>query len=313
MIDIFTNSTKMIPLKDILDRLSCDFDVIGSQTDGAGFCSIFEPIFQGISWVRAKDEALVHLLTNNPVAIVFCHEVDREIVVGLKQTLILVDNPQLVFSRIVSFFSVEGKISPQIHPSAIISPRALIGREVSIGPFVEIGDCEIGDYVVIKSHSKIHSRVKIGHNVLISEYCNIGGEGFGFIKNERNQFENQPHIGSVVIENDVSIFPYTNIDRGTFGTTRIGSGTKIDHFCHIGHNSKIGENNLITPNVTTLGGVIIGDECMLGCGTQIRESIKIGNKVTIGMSSTVTKNVPNGETWLGSPAVEYSEFKRRAK
>lgn len=303
----------MINLKDITNNLSCDFEIIGSQTVGIGFCSIFEPIDQGISWVRVKDETLMHLLTNNPVSIVFCHKVERRLILGLRQTLILVDNPQLAFSRTVSFFSKKEKVRPEIHPSAIISPRALIGRDVSIGPFVEIGDCEIGDYVIIKSHSKIHSRVTIGNNVLISEYCNIGGQGFGYIKNEQNQFENQLHVGSVVIGDNVSIFPFSNVDRGTLGTTRIGSGTKIDHYCHIGHNTKIGENNLITPNVTTLGGVLIGDGCMIGCGTQIRESIKIGNNVTIGMSSTVTKNIPNGETWLGSPAVEFSIFKSRAK
>jgi UDP-3-O-[3-hydroxymyristoyl] glucosamine N-acyltransferase len=303
----------MIYLKDIVERLSCDFEVIGSQTVGTGFCSIFEPITQGISWARAKDEGLVHLLTNNPVSIVFCHKVDRGLFYGLSQTLILVDNPQLAFSRMISFFLKEENIAPEIHPSAIISPRAIIGRDVSIGPFVEIGDCEIGDNVVINSHSKIHSRVKIGRNVLISEYCNIGGQGFGYIKNELNEFENQQHIGSVVIDDNVSIFPYSNVDRGTLGTTRIGKGTKIDHYCHIGHNTKIGENNLITPNVTTLGGVVIGNECMLGCGAQIRESVKIGNRVIIGMSSTVTKDVPDGETWLGSPAVEFSAFKRRSK
>jgi len=313
MTGIFMNSA-VIKFAALLAALECDYEVVGTNRDCTSFCSLFEPVPQGVTWARAIDEGLVELLRSNPVSVVFCNKIDNKFSEQINQTLIQVDDPRMRFMRVVKrIFHKKEPIQAGIHPSAIISPDVELDKNVSIGAFAQVGKSVLGNNVVIKSHAIIHDGVKLGNNVLISEFCNIGGEGFGHIKNENNQLENQLHIGVVDIEDFVEIFPFSNVDRATLGSTRIGAGTKIDHYCHIGHNSKIGNNNTITPNVTILGGVVMGNDCMIGCGTQIRETLVIGNQVTVGMSSTVTKNIPDGATWVGSPAEEISAYLARRK
>lgn len=299
----------------ILKNIEGPYELHGaSENVATKICSIYEPVDQGLSWMRAMGEEARAFLLSTPASVIVCKKIDVPPELDSTKTLIFVENPHLTFLRLVKrLFPDRLNNSAGIHETAIVSPNARIGKAVSIGAFAQIGDCEIGDAAVIKGGAIIHDRVVIGARVLISEFCNIGGQGFGHIKNEAGQLENMLHIGGVVIEDDVEIFPYSNVDSGTLGPTRIGRGTKIDHYCHIGHNSKIGTDNVITPNVTTLGGVTIGNGCMIGCGAQLRDRVEIGSGVTIGMSSTVTKNVPDGETWVGSPAIELNEFKRRQK
>ena len=147
----------------------------------------------------------------------------------------------------------------------------------------------------------MHDGSLIGREVQIHEYCNIGGEGFGLVW-EGGGYVNQPHVGFVIIEDFVEIFPYTNIDRGTLGATRVGSGVKIDHFCHIGHNSSIDENNLVMCNSTLLGGVKLGMNNVVGAGVMFRDGTKVGSKNFFGMRSAVLKRVDDDEVWFGSPA-----------
>jgi UDP-3-O-[3-hydroxymyristoyl] glucosamine N-acyltransferase len=222
---------------------------------------------------------------------------------------IIVDNPKQVFARIV-----EGLFKPAdhfygIHPSSVIHPEAVIHENVAIGAFCIIDKCTIGEGTQIRDFCKIHGGVRIGKNVNIYEHCNLGGAGFGFaVDNSSGTWRHFPHIGGLEIEDNVELFPYVNIDRGTLGNTKIGTGTKIDHYCHIGHNSVIGNNCIITAQVVFCGSSRIGSNSWVGVGSIIKQSVQIGNKVTIGIGSVVTKDIPDSETWIGSPARKIDEF-----
>lgn len=301
----------MYTLDEVLSNIGCDYRTLGNSDNFAtNFAPLFEAKKDSICWMRKKGAEAVKIVQATPFSILICTAIDIPVEQLENKTLIFVEHPQIAYMRLLhKTFSHRVCVEPGVHPTAIVSPKASIGSNCSIGPFVTIGACTIGDNCIIKSHATIQDHSQIGSNVLISEHCNIGGEGFGFIKNEHGKLENMLHIGAVVIEDDVAIFPYTNVDRSTLGVTRIGRGTKIDHYCHIGHNSAIGMNNVITPNVTLLGGVQIGDGCMVGCGTAFRDGVRVGNNVTIGMSSVVTKDILSDEVWVGSPARPIAEFK----
>jgi len=299
-------------LETILASLDCEYEVRGGRQPGTGdFCSLFEPTPGGITWIRANAEATHRLVRSSDVSVVLCPQAAFPKDPPPSKTFVLVDHPQLRFLRLTKRLSARCEsIETGIHHTALVSPLARIGNGVSIGPFAQVGACELGDNVVIKSHAIVRDGVRLGHRVMVSEFVNIGGQGFSHIRNEHGHLENMPHIGTVVLEDDVEIFPYSNVDRGTLGTTRVGRGTKIDHYCHIGHNTTIGRDTVVTANVTLAGGVIIGNECMIGVGTQLRDGVRVGNGVVVGMSATVTKDIPDGETWVGSPAMEFGLFKQ---
>jgi len=143
--------------------------------------------------------------------------------------------------------------------------------------------------------------VEVGNNVIIHENCTIGTEGFGFERNQNGEWLHLPHKGNVIIENNVEIFPGTNIDRATLKSTIIGEGTKIDHHCHIGHNVRIGKNCIITAKVVFGGSAIIGDNVWIGPQSFIMNKIKIGNNVYIGSHTNVIRSVCDSVTIVGNP------------
>ena len=144
--------------------------------------------------------------------------------------------------------------------------------------------------------------VKLGKNITIHENCTIGTEGFGFAQDVNGKWLHIPHIGQVLLEDDVEIFAGTNIDRGTVDNTIIGKGTKIDHHCHIGHNVKIGKNCLITAMALIGGSSTIGDNVWIGPNSTILDHITIGDNVYIGAQTNVIKSVEDNVVVVGNPA-----------
>lgn len=190
------------------------------------------------------------------------------------------------------------------HETASVDPEADIHPFVYIGPRCIIGKCVIGEHTIIDANTIIKDNVEIGEHVRIREFCLIGGTGFGYIWNDDGSLRLFPHVGKVVIEDYVDIFPYVNIDRGGLGETRIKRGAKIDRFCHVSHNTTVGSNTQLTAGTILCGGSSIGDNCFAGVGSMVRQKIKVGNKVTLGMGAVVVKDVPDGITVTGVPAKE---------
>lgn len=242
--------------------------------------------------------------------------IDNKILIGHKKlqnskvlSVIYSDNARLDFIRVIlKFFKSEEP--KRIHPSSVISSTAKIEPDVNIGPL-----CTIGDRVQIKSGTFIHSgvhiyeKVKIGRNVTINSGTVIGADGFGYEKNKYGKFVKFPHIGNVVIEDDVEIGCNACIDRGTLGDTVISKGVKIDNLVHISHNVFIGKHSAIIANTMVGGGTIIGDYSWIAPSACLRDRINIGNNSTIGLGSIVTKNLPESATYMGSPARDITKHK----
>ncbi len=221
------------------------------------------------------------------------------------KVLILVDNPRLSFLQIVRSLFLK-KMKFGIDPTAIIHKDARISSKVFIGAYCVIGNCIIGEHVKIESNCHIYDDVVIGNYVHILSNTNIGGNGFGYERNELYEFEFFPHIGSVLIEDHVDIGANTCIDRGTLGTTHIKSGTKIDNLVHIAHNVVIGKHCAIIAHAMIGGGTVIGDYCWIAPAAVLRDGLTIGNHAVVGIGALVLKNIPEGETWIGSPAKKYN-------
>lgn len=143
----------------------------------------------------------------------------------------------------------------------------------------------------------------IQHNSsTIGENCSIGYAGFGYERLEDGTLFAMPHLGRVVIEENVTIHNNVCIDRGVIGDTVIGAGTKIDNLVHIAHGVKIGKNCLIAAGAVIGGSCEIGDNCNIWVHASIKNKVKIGSGVTVGMGAVVLKDVPDGATVVGNPA-----------
>jgi len=301
----------MFSVNDIIKHISSEYKIEGdSSLQCSSMSSIFDSESGSLSFIREDIADSESIVCNSKASVIICYQSfipPKELI--KKKCFIMVANPSSTFLNLIKVFYKDKYEFPHIiHNTASVSPKAKIGTNVHIVENVIIGNAEIGDNTIIKPFSIVHDNVFIGKNVLISEYCNIGGEGFSHISNAEGHPENFLHIGKVIIEDYVEIFPYTNVDRATLSVTKIGKHTKIDHFCHIGHNTRVGEDTIITAKVVMCGGSSIGDKCWIGVGSIIKDSVVVGNNIIIGMGSSVTKSVPDNQTWLGSPARPIKEF-----
>lgn len=202
---------------------------------------------------------------------------------------IIVDNPQLVHYKLTQCFV--GVKAVGIHPTAIISEKAIIGKDVSIGPFSVIGNCVIGDRVCIKNHVVIEDNVTINNDCFIDSNSVIGAGGLAWIWDADGTRIMQPQLGGVVIEENCLIATDVTIVRGSLSeNTRIGSCTVIAHGTKIGHGSQIGTNIHMANNVSLAGNAIIGDFSFLGSGSVVSSNIKIPHHTIVGAGALVNKN-----------------------
>lgn len=263
-----------------------------------------------LSFCKSHGEDSFSAIRNSAAEVVICHHQDypEDLFSGVK-SLIMVSNPRLIFMRVTSNFFVSSP-KPSIHPSAIIDPEAKIGENVTIRANCVIGAADIGEGAVLHEGVIIRNQTIIGKRVTIFPGTVIGGDGYGYERNEAGELEKFPHIGGVVIENDVEIGSNTCIDRGSIGDTRIRSRARIDNLVHVAHNVDVGEDVAVIALSLLGGSVKIGKGAWIAPSAVIRNQIEIGENATIGLGAVVTKNVPAGSTVLGNPAKDHIEFKK---
>lgn len=214
--------------------------------------------------------------------------------------------------------------SATIHSSAKLGKNCRIGPKVVIGKNVVIGensiirsgtviehDTVIGDHCIIHNLVNIGYGSKLGNNVIIRPGAIIGNEGFGFAEDDKKQYQRIPHTGYVLIEDNVVIGSNTNIDRGTYGVTLIGSGTKIDSLCHIAHNVTIGENCIIVSQCGIAGSTKVGDRVIMSGQTGVLDHINITNDVTLIHRAGVVQDITEKGVWGGLPPKPFRDHMRR--
>jgi len=218
------------------------------------------------------------------------------------QNSLIVENPKLAFQKIVEAFFTK-QWQPRVESTAIIYPSVKTPESCYIGHFVVLEEgVSIGENCFIGHHTVIHAHSKIGNNVMIGSHNTIGGAGFGYAKEETGEYKQLPHIGNVVIENNVTIHNNTCIDRAVIGSTLIAEHAKIDNLVHIAHGVSIGKNTLVIANAMIAGSTKIGDNCWVAPSASILNKLAIGNDSTIGMGAVVIKDVVQKTTVVGNPA-----------
>ena len=245
------------------------------------------------------------------------------------KTVIKVDGPYAAFAKVLQNYAPDPPcpftgVSDQafVSPDATIADSAAIGPGAYVGPGVTIGEgtqiwpgASLGPNVTVGAQCRLYSNVTVYHEchvgdrVIIHAGTVIGGDGFGFAPMGETYLK-IPQIGNVVIGDDVEIGSNVTIDRAALGTTRIGSGTKIDNMVQIAHNCEIGENSIIVAQVGVSGSTSLGKHVVIGGQAGLCGHIRIGDYVRIGAQSGVTKSIPEGQEVLGAPAIPIAQFKR---
>jgi len=192
----------------------------------------------------------------------------------------------------------------QVHPLAVIGDNVEIGQECTIHSGVRILDgCRIGRGVTLFPNVVLYENSVVGNRVLIHANVVIGAYGFGYSL-VGGQHKLSAQLGYVEIEDDVEIGACGTIDRGTYGPTIIGAGTKIDNHVMIAHNCRIGRHNLICSQAGVAGSSTTGDYVVIAGQVGVRDHVHIGDRAILGGQSGVMNDVPAGQRVLGSPAVD---------
>ena len=241
--------------------------------------------------------------------------------------IILVSNVLLITAKVTSLFypdALDDMFDDDVFPINKKKFKGIkFGNNVLLGKNVKIGkNCFIGHNTIIEHNVTIGDNCKIGNNVLIKN-CLIGSntnildgaivgkKGFGFFPGKKNI--RYPHIGAVIIGDNVEIGCNNTIDRGSLSNTVIGDGTFLDNQVHIGHNVKIGKNCIITGQVGFAGSSSIGNNVMIGGQAGISGHLRIGDNVQIGGGSGIIKDIPSNAKVMGYPAKNIRNFLKENK
>ena len=241
---------------------------------------------------------------------------------------IQVDNVHRAFSVILRFFhparsnqqigiSPAATVSPtaqlaedvQVHPHATIGDDVVIGRGAVIHPGVHVmAGCRIGEDVTIFPNAVLYEDTVVGARCIIHAGAVLGAYGFGYEHTEQGH-SLLAQLGNVVLEADVEIGAGTTVDRGTYGPTRIGRGTKVDNLVMIAHNCCIGRHNMLCSQVGIAGSTTTGDYVVMAGQVGVRDHVHIGDKAVLGAMAGVSNDVPAGQRMIGIPATPEREQK----
>jgi UDP-3-O-[3-hydroxymyristoyl] glucosamine N-acyltransferase len=245
------------------------------------------------------------------------------------KTVLRSATPKLAFAKAAAILHPLALIAQGIHPTAIISGKARLGRDVAVGPYAVVEDdaeigawTQIGPYAFIgrevsvgsecrlNARVTLYARVSIGARALIHSGVVVGADGFGLVRDEKT-YVKFPQIGTVEIGDDVEIGANTTIDRGALGTTRLGNGVKIDNLVHIAHNVQIGENTAISAQTGIAGSTIIGKDCVIGGQVGMGDHCRIEDGAILGSKCGVLpgKIIKGGIPVWGIPAKPLPKYK----
>jgi UDP-N-acetylglucosamine acyltransferase len=184
----------------------------------------------------------------------------------------------------------------QVHPTAVIDPRAELGADVLVGPYAVIGPgVEVGESTEIQAHAVLERDTRIGRG------CTIG---YGAVLGSPPQdvkYDGSPT--RVDIGDETRIREYSTINRAATpnGVTRIGSRCFIMTYVHVAHDCRIGDHVVIANDVQLAGHVIIGDHAWIGGQTPVHQFVRIGEHAFVGGGSRVPQDVPPFARVAGVP------------
>jgi UDP-3-O-[3-hydroxymyristoyl] glucosamine N-acyltransferase len=232
-------------------------------------------------------------------------------------------NPYLAYARAAGILHPQARPAPGVDPAAHVHPTARLEPDVYVGPLavvsarVRIGartavhahavlypDVEVGEDCVLHSGVHVREACRLGNRVIVQNGAVIGGDGFGFARDQDGRYEKIPQVGIVVVEDDVEIGALVAIDRAAMKETRIGRGTKIDNLVQIGHSVTVGRDTVLAGQVGIAGSTRIGDGVTLAGQVGVAGHITVGDRVVATAQTGIPSSVEAGALVSGYPAID---------
>ncbi|MFO1465032.1 MAG: UDP-3-O-(3-hydroxymyristoyl)glucosamine N-acyltransferase [Steroidobacteraceae bacterium] len=258
--------------------------------------------------ILVLDAKLAPLVQTMPPSVTCCFSV-RNIAMGMAALL-------NYFCRKQERFAQWG----DRHPTAVVHPSARVGAGTLLGPYCVIGagasigeDCRIGTHVVIENGARLgartvlHAHVFIGADCEVGQDCeihphtSIGSDGFGYAVRSDGRPLKIPHLGNVVIGDEVEIGSNCAVDRAKLSSTHIRTGAKLDNICHIAHNCDLGENGMYTAGFMMGGSTRIGRQFVTGGNSVVTSHVTIADNVMLQGRSNVTNDIKSAGAYGGYP------------
>jgi UDP-N-acetylglucosamine acyltransferase len=173
-----------------------------------------------------------------------------------------------------------------IHPTAIVSPEARIGRDCHVGPYSVIGDgVTLGDSVRIESHCVVEGLTEIGDETHVFPFVSIG------LASQDLKYKGEP--SRTRIGRRCRLREFVTVHRGTEAggmLTAIGDDCLIMAQAHVAHDCRVG-NRVIMSNAATLGGhVEVFDGANIGAYSGVHQFCRVGREAYIGGYSVVAND-----------------------
>lgn len=187
----------------------------------------------------------------------------------------------------------------KIHPTATVSKKASLARDVEVGPYSVVGD-----------NVKIGKGTRILNNVTITGFTEIGSGNKIFsgavIGSAPQDLKYKGEKSFLYIGNNNIIREYVTINLGTQkNSTRVGDDNLIMAYSHIAHDCQVGSQCVFANNATLAGHVSVDDEAVIGGLSAVHQYVYIGKLAIIGGCSKVVQDIPPFSTSDGHPAKIY--------
>lgn len=295
-----------VSVKSLIDFLGEELLKTEGMIEGAYVDNIPDPSHvteTSLDWINSSktEKQRIAETSNARVLVVDPDVIYSPTMASRGKILLIVSKPRVVMARIANHFFVDRKM-PGIHPSAIIDKDAIIDSSAYIGPGCVIGKACIGSDTILMANVTVYDNVIIGNRCILQAGVVIGTDGLGCSRDEYGALIKFPHLGGVLLGNDIEVGANSQIARGSFSDTIIEDGCKINGLCFIAHNCHLEKNVWITGDTMLCGSVHVKKNSTIFSNVVIRDQRTIGESVIIGMGSVVTKSIPDGETWIGVPA-----------
>ena len=312
-------------LRDLADRLGC-------RLEGDGDTEIVR-----VASIQQAERGDLTFLTNARYLPQLATTAASAVIVGAQETgrpgalcaVLRSDDPYSAFARAVGLFAPPVAPARGVDRLSAVAPDAIVGADVSIGPFVTIGSgasigarttiypnvtigagARIGDDCVLHSQTAIRDRVVVGSRVILHNGVVLGSDGFGFARQRDGSHLKIPQLAALVVEDDVEIGANSTVDRPAVGETRIGAGTKIDNLVHIAHGVVLGRHVLLAAQVGIAGSTTIEDDVMMAGQSGVIGHVRVGRGAKIGAKSAVLQSVEADEFVTGNPAFDHAEWRK---